>query len=174
MAKAALHSLSRFTLVLLVLALGACVTTSEKYDPPKIDLVGLEPLQSADGKPRFNVVLRVVNPNDRDLTIKGAYYEISVEGNELFTGASDKASTIPAYGENTVTLEAQPSLFGAIGLFKTLLGGGGNMEAINYKLYTKLSIAGVPMPIRIKEEGKLDLGAPVGGDSGSAASGKRI
>ena len=67
----------------------------------------------------------------------------------------------------TVTLEAAPSLFGAIALFKSLLGGGKQMEAINYKLYTKLSIAGVPMPIRIKEEGKLDLSAPAGGSQGS-------
>lgn len=174
MAKLAMHSLSRFALLVLVLVLGACVTTSEKYDPPKVDLVGLEPLQSADGKPRFNVKLRVVNPNDRDITIKGAYYEISVEGHELFTGASDGSRTIPAYGENTVTLEAAPSLFGAIGLFKSLLSSGEQMQSINYKLYTKLSIAGVPMPIRIKEEGKLDLGAPVGGGSEGAASGKRI
>ena len=154
----------KWTLILAMLLLGACATMSSDFDPPVVDLVGVEPLGSESAEPRFLIVLRVVNPNDRDLTIKGIYYELSAEGHELFTGASNQASVIPAYGENTVTLTAAPSLFGAIGLFKSLIIGAekGNMDAINYELYTKISVAGMMTPLRIRHKGKLDLGAGAG------------
>ncbi len=153
----------KYLVLALLLCLGACASTSDKFDPPKVDLVGLEPINSQSGQPRFLVVLRVVNPNDKDLTLKGVYYEISVEGHEIFTGASDGQSVIPAYGENTVKLEAAPSLFGAIGLFKSLITGGEKRDAINYELYTKISVAGRMMPLRLTHKGKLDLGSAPSG-----------
>jgi LEA14-like dessication related protein len=154
----------KWTLLIAVLFLGACATMSNDFDPPKVDLIGVEPLGSESAEPRFLIVLRVVNPNDKELVIKGIYYEISAEGHELFTGASDQPSVIPAYGENTVTLNAAPSLFGAIGLFRSLITGAekGKMDAINYELYTKISVAGMMVPLRIRHKGKLDLGAGAG------------
>jgi LEA14-like dessication related protein len=154
----------KWTLLIAVLFLSACATMSKDFDPPKIDLVGVKPLNSESAEPRFLIVLRVVNPNDKELAIKGIYYEISAEGHDLFTGASDQASVIPAYGENTVTLTAAPSLFGAIGLFKSLIIGAekGNVDAINYELYTKISVSGMMVPLRIRHKGKLDLSAGAG------------
>ena len=63
----------KWTLLLSLLLLGACATMSSNFDPPKVDLAGLEPLNSESMEPRFLIKLRVVNPNDSDLNIKGIY-----------------------------------------------------------------------------------------------------
>ena len=164
----------KWTLLLSLLFLGACATMSSNFDPPKVDLAGLEPLNSESMEPRFLIKLRVVNPNDSDLNIKGIYYEISVEGHDLFTGASDKATVIPGYGENIVTLEAATSLFGTIGLFTTLLTSGAKKDAINYELYTKISVGGMMMPIKKTHKGKLDLSGLANGAAGTSGSGNGI
>lgn len=154
-----MHRALSITIVALLLAIAGCTGTSSKFDSPKVDLVGLEPAQSGSGQAHFLVKLRVVNPNDVVLGINGVYYEISVDGHELFTGASDQKSEIPAYGEGVISLRAAPSLFGTIGLFKGLISGAGKQGAINYSLYTKISVAGRMMPLRINHSGKLDLAA---------------
>ena len=160
-----------WTLFLSLFFLGACATMSSNFDPPKVELVGLEPLNSQSMEPRFLIKLRVVNPNDSDLNIKGIYYEISAEGHEIVTGASDKATIIPGYGENIVTLDAATSLFGTIGLFKTLLTSGANKDAINYELYTKISVGGMMMPIKKTHKGKLDLSGLANGAVNASGSG---
>lgn len=159
--------LTRHCLLLtLLLGLGACASMNGSFDPPKVDLAGLEPMSTESMEPRFLVKLRVVNPNDQAITINGIYYELSAEGHDLFTGASDKQTVIPAYGENIVEVQAATSLFGTIGLFKTLITSSGNRSAINYALYTKLSIAGRMMPLKNTYSGKLDLSGATAAQKG--------
>ena len=153
----------RWALLMAVLFLGACATMSSNFDPPKVDLVRVEPLSSDAMEHGFLVVLRVVNPNDKALTIQGIYYEISVEGHELFAGASNRQTVIPSYGENTVTLQAAPSLLRTLGLLKSLIFGAENglVGGIHYELYAKISVEGLMMPLRVKHEGTLDLSAGI-------------
>jgi LEA14-like dessication related protein len=152
-----------YSVLFLIIWLGGCASMSRDFDPPRVDLAGLEPMQSGSMEPRFLLKMRVVNPNDKALTIKGIYYEISVEGNELFTGASNAQTVIPAYGENIVMLEAATSLFGTIGLFKSLMTTAGSKGAINYELYTKIAIVGMMLPIKKTHTGKLDLSGVTSG-----------
>ncbi len=163
---------SQCLLLAVLLALGACASMSSNFDPPKIDLAGVEPINSESMEPRFLLKLRVVNPNDKSLTIKGIYYELSAEGHDLLSGASNKVTTIPAFGENIVTLDASTSLMGTIGLFRSLITSAGKMNALNYQLYTKISVAGMMMPIRNTYEGKLDLANPGANTSSPAARNK--
>lgn len=145
--------------VTLMLTCG-CATWHNSFDNPRIDLTGLEPAaNSASGAPEFVVTLRVVNPNTVDLNIKGLYYEISVEGHEVVTGASNAPSRIPAYGEGIITLRAAPSLLGAIGLISNLLRQGTDKTTFDYQLYTKISLGGQLTPLRIRHRGTLDLNA---------------
>jgi LEA14-like dessication related protein len=150
-------SLMNYLLLMALMAVSACATMSSNFDPPKIDLAGVEPINSESMEPRFLLKLRIVNPNDKALTIKGIYYELSAEGHDLLSGASGSTTTVPAYGESIVTLDASTSLMGTIGLFKSLITSGGKMDALHYQLYTKVSVAGMMMPIRKTHEGKLDL-----------------
>lgn len=149
--------ISRIIVLLLTLQLlGACASL-DKYDPPSMDLVGLAPLDSASGQPGLAVKLRVVNPNSRKLNIKGFYYEIMVEGHKLLNGASSEAATIPAFGENVIEMSATPSLSGVIGLLQTLASTKLDRDHLRYNLNAKLSLGGVPVPIRLEREGELSL-----------------
>lgn len=163
-----------YLLLVAMLTLGACASMNSNFDPPKIDLAGVEPLHSESMEPRFLLKLRVVNPNDEALTIKGIYYELSAEGHDLLSGASNKATTIPAFGENIITLDASTSLMGTIGLFRSLITSAGKMNALNYQLYTKISVAGMMMPIRKTYSGKLDLANPGSSNANTPATRSKL
>ena len=150
-------------LVLSLVLTSGCATWRSSFDTPRIDLAGLEPVANTSGSPEFVIKLRVVNPNNVDLNINGLYYEISVEGHEIVTGASNAANRIPAYGEGIITLRAAPSLFGAIGLIRKLLSQVADNTTFDYQLYTKISLRGQLTPLRIRHRGTLDLNATAPG-----------
>ena len=144
------------TLLLSLWALAACASLSS-YDPPTVDLVGLAPGNSASGQSGLLVKLRVVNPNSRKLNIRSVYYDVAVEGHQLLNGASSEAATIPAYGENILELTATPSFTGVVSLLHSLISDKLKRDQLRYTLNAKLSVGGVPMPVRLKREGELSL-----------------
>lgn len=150
-------SIARIAALLLALQILCACANLDHYDPPSVDLVGLAPLGSASGQQGLAVKLRVVNPNSRNLNIKGLYYEIMVEGHKLLNGASNAAALIPAYGENVIAISATPNLSGVVGLLHTLASSGLDRDHLRYSLRAKLSLGGVPMPVRLERTGELSL-----------------
>ena len=141
--------------VLVLLLLGACASLpSSDFDEPTIDLVGLRPMATEGLEARFEMSLRVVNPNDFALELKGVYYELDVEGNRLLSGASSEHVTVPAFGEALLKLEAGTSMFGSFNLIRELMGRPPE-DGIAYELNAKISIANRFNSIRVSRAGKL-------------------
>lgn len=149
-----MHAYRRWSIYLIVILLSGCATLSQDFDKPKVDLVGLEPGLTDGMEQNFQVNLRITNPNSEPFTLKGVYFEISVEGHELVTGVSNHSVEVPAFGESQLSLSSSASLMGTLGLMKTLMTNPPS-DGLGYSLYTKLSIAGQPLAIKLREEGKL-------------------
>ena len=68
----------RRTIVLLMMAivLCACSTLSPEFDPPKVTVENVRSLPSEGIGPRFEILLRVANPNKQSLDIAGISYTI--------------------------------------------------------------------------------------------------
>jgi LEA14-like dessication related protein len=49
---------------------------------------------------RFAVKLNIQNPNDRELPVRGLHTELHVGGQQIASGVSDHAFTVPAFGES--------------------------------------------------------------------------
>jgi LEA14-like dessication related protein len=142
-----------FSLVLL----GACAALQPTdFDPPTVELVGIKPLKSNGMEARFQLSVRVVNPNAKALEVEGVYYELYVEGNKVLTGASSDAATIPAFGEGRLELEASASMFGSFTLLTQLLDSQPK-DGVAYELKAKISIAGLPTAVRINRQGTFGL-----------------
>lgn len=83
---------------LAALLLAACAT-GPKLEPPRVSIAGLQ-LASADvWAQHFRVRLRLHNPNDRDLPVKGLEYAIEVAGQEFGSGSSAQSFVVPAHGD---------------------------------------------------------------------------
>ena len=153
---------SHLSCVLLValLMLGGCAALQpggSDFDPPTVELMGVKPVRSQGLEARFDISLRVVNPNARALDVEGVYYELWVEDKKLLSGASAEPVTIPAYGEGSLTVSGVASLFGSFSLLTNLMQSKPE-DGIEYELKTKISIAGIPTAVRISQKGVF--GAP--------------
>ena len=86
------------TVLATALLLSGCASAL-KWEAPKLSVASMK-LQSADiFSQRLQVHMRVSNPNDRELPIKGITYRIEVNDAELAQGLTDTPFIVPAMGE---------------------------------------------------------------------------
>ena len=63
-----------------MLLLQGCASLTQDLDPPKVSLTSFRALPSEGGAPRFEITLRVINPNTQTLDIAGISYSIELLG----------------------------------------------------------------------------------------------
>lgn len=147
---------TRFAWLGLVCAtlLGGCGVIP-KLEAPKLSVVSMK-LQSADiFSQRLQLRMRVLNPNTRELPIKGINYRIEVNDAELAQGATDAAFVVPAMGEAEFDVQVTANLAGALVKFLTR---GGNSETLDYRLIGSVSLSsGLLRRIPFDERGSVKL-----------------
>jgi LEA14-like dessication related protein len=79
--------------------LAACALIGPPLQKPQLSLVGVELRQAQLMEQRFVVRLRVQNPNDRALPIRGIECAMELAGERFGNGTSAAAFTVPARGE---------------------------------------------------------------------------
>lgn len=109
-------------IALLALALPACSLLSPRLEPPKLSVVGVELLRGDLFHQELRVRLRVNNPNDRALPVKGLSYRLELEGQEFAHGVSGASFVVPALGEADFDMSMSANMAGALA---TVLGQGG-------------------------------------------------
>lgn len=142
-------------LLVLLASLQGCSGLVERPDPPKVSLAGFRSLPSGDSGPRFELTLRVINPNAQALEISGISYTIELLDRELIVGVSNDVPVIEAYSEDTVRLESSLQLLQLLRLFTEL--GVGRDETIPYRLSAKVDFKGLLPTQRIEERGEINL-----------------
>jgi LEA14-like dessication related protein len=123
-------------LAAIALLAAGCAAVVPKLETPKLEVVGVELLDAQFAQQRFNVTMRVQNPNDRELPIRGLSYTMQLAGEEFGTGQSDKSFTVPALGEAEFTMTVTTNL--ATSLLKILPKLEKNPQALDYRLTGKV------------------------------------
>ncbi len=131
-----------------------CATTN--LEPPQLSVVSVK-MQSADlFSQKLLVRMRVVNPNQRVLPIKGISYRIEVAESELANGASDAPFEVPAMGEAEFDVQVNANL--ASTLLKVYGRGGSAPKKLDYRLVGKVALSsGLLRTIPFDERGSVDL-----------------
>lgn len=124
-------------------------------DPSKISLVSFRSLPAEGNTPRFEIKLRVVNPNKQPLDIAGISYSIELLDKELITGVANMIPPIEGYGEGIVTLDAGLQLLEVL-RFMTSLGAAGS-EPLVYRFTAKIDFNGFMPTQRFEESGEISL-----------------
>jgi LEA14-like dessication related protein len=141
--------------VLISLWLASCASLSSDYDPPKVTVESFRALPSDDVGPRFEIKMRVVNPNKQSLDIAGISYSIDLLDKELLSGVTNDVPVIEGYSEEEVVLEASINLLRVLPL---LVGIGRNpSEALNYRFSAKIDFNGFTPTQRVVETGTIAL-----------------
>jgi LEA14-like dessication related protein len=146
---------SWITCLFLLVTLSGCASLQPDLDPPKVSLESFKSLPSETGAPRFEIKLRVANPNKQTLDIAGISYSIELLGKELISGVTNDVPVIEAYTEEVITLEAGLQLFQLVRLLASL--GQTQADALDYRFLAKIDFNGFIPTQRIEEAGQITL-----------------
>ena len=142
-----------YSCFLCLLLVSGCANLID-FEEPKVELIGIEALPSDGIEPRFQVSLRVINPNNSDMTIDGVYYELSLRGKEFITGASSTSTTVPSYGENTLNLQASIGLMKMLALMGDFIRNPDNPK-LDYQFRAKIDVRELMIPLHITKQGDI-------------------
>ena len=142
---------------LVALALGACAALVPKLETPKLSLVGVQLHDATFFEQRLLVRLRVRNPNDLVLPVKGLTVNFELDGVDFAEGVSARAFDVPALGEAEfdmlVTANAATALLEIFGKDRRK-----SSKELDYRISGKLSTSlGLLRSVPFDERGKVSL-----------------
>lgn len=153
--RGTVHDWGIGSLLLVTFLFAGCATLQSDLDPPKVSLESFRGLPAENGAPRFEIKLRVINPNKQPLDIAGISYSVDLLGQELITGVTNEVPLIEGYSEEVVTIEASLQLFQLLRLLAGL--GRTETEALDYRFSAKIDFNGFIPTQRIEETGQISL-----------------
>lgn len=77
---------------------------------PRVTVSDIDLVDATLLEQRFALTLRLQNPNDADISIRGLDFEVVVNGQHFARGVSDRAVTLPRFGEALLEVDAVSDL----------------------------------------------------------------
>ncbi len=153
---------SLLLLGLLGLLLAGCASIPRDLRSPELSLVGVEAEDLSVFEQRLLVRLKVFNPNEVELPVRGIDLDVFLEGERLATGTTERAFTVPARGEAEFDMRVRASA--ATALLKVLERGrkrDGEGQSLRYRIRGEVRTAlGLLRKLPFDEQGTLDLDSP--------------
>lgn len=148
----------RFWLLLSSVLLIGCATTP-KVEPLEVTLSDVVPGQMSILEQEYQVKLRVQNPNNFDIALDGAAYQIELNGKSFAKGVARRSITVPKYGDAIIEGNCISDLTGLLSQISQLTKGV--PEKFRYRIKGKLGRSdGSSIPF--DKVGEIDL-AGLGG-----------
>jgi LEA14-like dessication related protein len=137
--------------------LSGCALFLPKFETPKLQIVDVQILKTDLWEQRLKVRMRVQNPNDRTLPVKGLSYRVEVDGQEFATGVSGASFVVPALGEAEFDMNVTANM--ASTLIKLLSRGSDGLgQKVGYRLTGKIALSeGWLRSIPFEERGAFKL-----------------
>lgn len=149
-------SAMRALLVLVAFALAACTGMPARVEPPSVTVSDVRMGTAGVFEQQFFVKLRIQNPNDNDLQIKGSSFELELNDQPFAKGVSAQSVTVPRFGSEFVEIEAVSSLGNIVRQAGVMTSDTG-MEKFRYRIKGKLATRNAG-PLPFDERGDLSLG----------------
>lgn len=136
--------------------MAGCAGLGKPLETPRISLANLQMLETSGMESAFLVQLRVQNPNEVDLDLRGVDCDVEINGKPFAYGMSNTPVRIPAYGSDTVPVKVYTSV---IDIFRGLLNLPGRDE-LTYQVRGKVRLAGagfMPATLPFDSQGTISL-----------------
>ncbi|EED35617.1 hypothetical protein NOR51B_1563 [Luminiphilus syltensis NOR5-1B] len=147
-------------LTILTLIMSGCSTLNDlsDFDDPEVELLYIKPTGTRGLDAVFAVGLRVTNPNAIALGIDGLAYDVFLRDTKILSGVSNQRIEIGAFDEGTAEVELTVSMLSSLGVLRDFINNPPD-AAVPYRLDAKLAIDGLPVSVRTRHEGAIDLRA---------------
>ena len=133
--------------------LTACSLFGGYQETPHVSLVGIQPIEMGLLEQRYELQLRILNPNDKEIPVKGLSYSIEINGHEFAYGVSRQPVTIPPFSEALLDVEVVSNLLNVMQQFQKISGESSN--SLKYRLRGKISLAKSLARLPFNVEGEL-------------------
>lgn len=144
-------------LAALLLSAG-CAGFGSRLEPPKLSVVGVEIVRGDLFEQRFKARMRVQNPNDRSIAVRGVSYTLQIGGEELGRGLSGSSFTVPALGEAEFDMLVTANLAGTVMRLLERARSNGLPDSLSYRLRGEVKLAeGLVRTIPFDEKGAVRL-----------------
>ena len=137
--------------------LAACTSMGSKLEAPKLELVGVQMLSTDMFAQRFKVRVKVINPNDLELPVRGLEYTILLMGDSFAEGMSNDQFLLPALGEAEFDMLVTTNFVSSFGRLLSRVSGG-KLEDIDYEIVGKVLVdKGMVRKIPFNHRGTVDF-----------------
>jgi LEA14-like dessication related protein len=149
----------RLGITLITLVFSGCAGLGWKIKSPQVNLVDLRIIQVRPLETTLEVDMRVINPNDRALTLRGVESNIQLNGKTIGTGLSNQTAVIPAFGTDIISLTLYASV---INMAKSVLNLT-HHDPLTYRIKGSMRVSNgtVGAAVPFVSEGELSLTPPV-------------
>jgi len=121
--------------------IAACSLVAPHFEKPILSVAGIEFAGGNLLQQNFLVKFNVQNPNDRALPVTGLHAELSVLGERVASGVSNRPFVVPAHGSSEFDMTISANL--AMVLFKLKQSTDQHSDDIDYEL---TGAAGIDLP----------------------------
>jgi len=143
---------------LLISLHAACSSIPAEINPPRVNLVNFALKEVTLFEQRYDVQLRIANPNDADLGIKGMRFVIELNDKEFANGMSGAKVTVPRFGAELINVDVFTGLGSMLNQLQDI--GRSGVSKMRYRLR---GTAFIESPSNWKlpfdEKGEIDFNA---------------
>jgi LEA14-like dessication related protein len=136
-----------------VCLVAGCTTLRPDFETPSVTVTSFKLLPSQSLTPRFEIGMRVVNPNSTELSPRGMSYKVFLNDHEVVEGAANELPVVPAYGEAEFKVIATVGLIEGMQFVNDMLQNKDGQ--VTYRLQSKLDIGAMTPSIRIEKTGSF-------------------
>lgn len=142
--------------VLVAALMAAACALTPRFQAPQLSIVGVQLMKSDLWEQKLKVRVRVRNPNDRTLPVKGIDYTLEVEGQQFASGESDASFVVPPLGEAEFDMSVTTNVAGV--LIRLLGRADALQQSVPYRLSGKVALsAGWLRAIPFEQQGTFRL-----------------
>jgi LEA14-like dessication related protein len=140
----------------LAMIVASCSTMPKEYETLVVHITDMTPKDMAIFEQRFDVKLRIQNPNDVEFSINGLRFDIELNERAFATGMSGQRVTIPRFGSEVVQTEVFTTLGSFLRQVKELNKAGGQRVGYHLKGTAFVDAPGT-FKAPFDEQGEIDL-----------------
>jgi LEA14-like dessication related protein len=130
-----------------------CATMRPDYVKPSVSITSFKPVSSEGFAPRFEIGMRIVNPNSVKLKLRGMSYKVFLNYFQVVEGAANKLPEVPAYGEAEFKVTGTINLLEGMRFVQELMKNENGQ--VDYRLQAKLDVGVMVPSIRIEKAGSF-------------------
>ena len=151
------RTVGRGVVLACVLAMAGCAAI-QGGEPPAVNVADLRMGTAGIFEQQFFVKLRVQNPGEREIVLKGVSFDLDLNDKAFARGTGATDVVVPPFGAAVVEVETVSTLPGMLRQLSGMTSAGKAPAAMNYRIRGRLHTAGRGAAIPFEEKGEWSLG----------------